>query len=137
MNIILFCAAALGIYGLLRRLARTQTAKTCTAEPETITDIRERDRIAKAVEKRNKQVEKAHQQIYTADNEIAFQREQVERIWQLLQCERDALEAAETGTEAWKKCQSKVIARENQLHAVQSKIDKQKLIKANAKKVIA
>lgn len=135
MEFIIFLFCALSIYALIKRIAKGRRASR-QVRVTTVTDVVARDRIAKAVEKRNDQVRKARERIATADNEISFNREQRERLWKLLEHEQAELDKAENGTSAWVKHQKKVIALENQIHTVQSRIDKNQLAKLNAKRVI-
>lgn len=97
----------------------------------------EQEKQAKQIEKHEQQIRAAQQRIAAAENEIAYNREQRERLFALLDIAELERDAAIQGSSTWEKYQRKVIALNNQIHAVQNRIDKNKLIKVNAEKVIA
>ena len=98
---------------------------------EQIRQAKEQERLAKEQEKQatilakhEEQLTKLRMRLTTAENEIAFNREQQERIWKLLEFERLECDASTLGSTTWQKHQRKVISLENQLHTVQKRKDK-------------
>ena len=119
------------------RINREHEKRAAAHEKELARQAAEQEKQAKAIAKHEKQITAAHQRIATAENEIAYNREQRERLFKLLERAELERDAAIEGSGTWEKYQRKVIALNNQIHAVQNRIDKNKLIKVNAEKVIA
>lgn len=102
---------------------------------------REQERLAKEQEKQAAQLAKHEemlmkldQRLATAESEIAFNREQRERLWKLLEIEELERDSSIEGSNAWQKHQRKVISLENQIHTVQKRIDKAQMDKAFCEK---
>lgn len=92
---------------------------------------KEQERLAKEQEKQAAQIAKHEEEITklglrvaTAESEIAFNREQRERLFPLLEAAELNRDACTKGSNEWQKHQRKVIALENQIHVVQKRIDK-------------
>ena len=66
----------------------------------------------------------------SAESELAFNREQRERLFKLLDIEERERDAAIEGSATWQKHHKKVISLENQIHTVQKRIDKAHMDKA-------
>ncbi len=77
---------------------------------------------------------KLEQRMATAESEIAFNREQRERLFSLLNIEEMERDASIPGGKEWQKHQKKVISLENQIHTVQKRIDKAQMDKAFCEK---
>lgn len=103
---------------------------------EQARQAKEQERLAKEQQKQAEQIKKHEEMLLklderlaTAEREIAFNKEQRERLYSLLKIEKLELSSAIGGSNTWQKHQRKVIALENQLHTVQKRLDK-----ANAEK---
>jgi hypothetical protein len=77
---------------------------------------------------------KLEQRMATAESEIAFNREQRERLFKLLDIEERERDAAIEGSATWQKHHKKIISLENQIHTVQKRIDKAHMDKAYCEK---
>lgn len=102
---------------------------------------KEQERLAKEQEKQAAQLAKHEemlmkldQRLATAESEIAFNREQRERLWKLLEIEELERDSSIEGSNVWQKHQRKVISLENQIHTVQKRIDKAQMDKAFCEK---
>lgn len=67
---------------------------------------------------------KLEQRMATAESELAFNREQRDRLFKLLDIEERERDGAIPESATWQKHQRKVISLENQIHTVQKRIDK-------------
>ena len=85
---------------------------------------REQERQAAQLERHEEMLMKLDHRLASAESEIAFNREQRERIFSLLEIEYTERDACIKGSTAWQKHQKKVISLENQVHTVQKRIDK-------------
>ena len=115
----------------MRAEFRRQQTESKRIVAEQIRQAKEQERLAKEQEKQatilakhEEQLTKLRMRLTTAENEIAFNREQQERIWKLLEFERLECDASTLGSTTWQKHQRKVISLENQLHTVQKRKDK-------------
>ncbi len=85
---------------------------------------KEQQRQAAQLERHEEMLMKLDHRLAAAESEIAFNREQRERIFSLLEIEEAERDACIKGSSAWQKHQAKVISLENQVHTVQKRIDK-------------
>ena len=69
---------------------------------------------------------KLDHRLASAESEIAFNREQIERLFKLQEFELSARDACSYGSTEWQKHEKKVISFENQIHTIQKRIDKAK-----------
>ena len=67
---------------------------------------------------------KLEQRMASAESELAFNREQRDRLFKLLDIEERERDGAIPDSATWQKHQRKVISLENQIHTVQKRIDK-------------
>ena len=124
----------------LKRLTAEWRAQKAEAELETKRMIaleREQERLAKEQERQAAQLEKHEEMIRklemrmaTAESELAFNREQRDRLFLLLDIEERERDAAIEGSRTWQAHHKKVISLENQIHTVQKRIDKAHMDKA-------
>lgn len=84
----------------------------------------EQERQAAQLERQEEMLMKLDHRLASAESEIAFNREQRERIFSLLEIEYAERDACIKGSSAWQKHQAKVISLENKVHTVQKRIDK-------------
>lgn len=91
---------------------------------EQVRLAKEQERQAAQLERHEEMLMKLDHRLASAESEIAFNREQRERIFSLLEIEEAERDACIKGSTAWQKHQKKVIALENQVHTVQKRIDK-------------
>lgn len=94
------------------------------AEAERIRLAKEQERQAEQLARHEEQLMKLDHRLASAESEIAFNREQRERIFSLLEIEYAERDACIKGSSAWQKHQAKVISLENKVHTVQKRIDK-------------
>ena len=87
---------------------------------------REQERQAAILEKHEEMLMKLDHRLASAESEIAFNREQIERIFKLQEFEISARDACSYGSADWQKHEKKVISFENQIHTIQKRIDKAK-----------
>ena len=85
---------------------------------------REQERQAAQLERHEEMLMRLDHRLASAESEIAFNREQRERIFSLLEIEEAERDACIKGSSAWQKHQAKVISLENKVHTVQKRIDK-------------
>ena len=121
--------------------AKIETQRLIALEREA---MRQREVERKQAEWNRKQEEinrkhearliKLEQRMTIAESEIAFNREQRERLFSLLNIEERERDAAIEGSATWQKHQKKVISLENQIHTVQKRIDKAHMDKAYCEK---
>ena len=117
--------------------AKIETQRLIALEREQMRQAREQEKLAKEQEKQaevlrkhEERLMKLEQRMATAESEIAFNREQRERLFSLLDIEERERDAAIEGSATWQKHQKKVISLENQIHTVQKRIDKAHMDKA-------
>ena len=94
------------------------------AEAERIRLAKEQQRQAEQLARHEEMLMKLDHRLASAESEIAFNREQRERIFSLLEIEYAERDACIKGSSAWQKHQAKVISLENKVHTVQKRIDK-------------
>ena len=121
----------------LRAEVMEQARRQTEQERAIAKAAKDREAIRKEQEKQTAQLAKHEEQIIklemrlaSAESELAFNREQRERLFKLLdieECERDA---AIEGSRTWQAHHKKVISLENQIHTVQKRIDKAHMDKA-------
>lgn len=87
---------------------------------------KEQERQAAILEKHEEMLMKLDHRLASAESEIAFNREQIERIFKLQEFEISARDACSYGSADWQKHEKKVISFENQIHTIQKRIDKAK-----------
>lgn len=85
---------------------------------------REQARQAEAIRKHEERIFKLEQRMASAESELAFNREQRDRLFKLLDIEERERDGAIPESATWQKHQRKVISLENQIHTVQKRIDK-------------
>lgn len=91
---------------------------------EQVRLAKEQERQAAQLERHEEMLMKLDHRLASAESEIAFNREQRERIFSLLEIEYAERDACIHGSSAWQKHQAKVISLENKVHTVQKRIDK-------------
>lgn len=116
------------------RLLREQRAYAQTQREETARLIAlEKARQAQdawnakqeAINRKNEErLFKLEQRMASAESELAFNREQRDRLFKLLDIEERERDGAIPESATWQKHQRKVISLENQIHTVQKRIDK-------------
>ena len=116
---------------------RERVRQMVALEREQARQAKEQERLAKEQERQAAQLEKHEEQLMklnmrlsVAEGEIAFNREQRERLWKLLEIEQLERDSAIPNSKTWQKHQRKVISLENQIHTVQKRIDKAHMDKA-------
>lgn len=87
---------------------------------------KEQARQAAQLERHEEMLMKLDHRLASAESEIAFNREQIERIFKLQEFELSARDACSYGSADWQKHEKKVISFENQIHTIQKRIDKAK-----------
>ena len=117
--------------------ARAETQRMIALEREQARQAKEQERIAKEQERQAAQlakhedmIRKLEMRMATAESELAFNREQRERLFKLLDIEERERDAAIEGSRTWQAHHKKVISLENQIHTVQKRIDKAHMDKA-------
>lgn len=94
---------------------------------EQVRQAKEQERQAKELARHEEQLLRLDQRMAVAEREIAFNREQRDRLFELLELEELERDSAIKGSATWQKHQKKVIALENQIHTHQKRIDKAQL----------
>ena len=110
--------------------AKLETARLIAVEREAMRLAKEQERQAAQLAKHEEQLMKLNMRLSVAEGEIAFNREQRERLWKLLEIEQLERDSAIPNSKTWQKHQRKVISLENQIHTVQKRIDKAHMDKA-------
>lgn len=87
---------------------------------------KEQERQAAQLERHEEMLMKLDHRLASAESEIAFNREQIERLFKLQEFEISARDACSYGSADWQKHEKKVISFENQIHTIQKRIDKAK-----------
>ena len=95
---------------------------------------KEREQMQKQLNDHETRLMKLEHQMVLNGKEIAFNREQRERLFALLDIEERERDAAIEGSSTWQKHQRKVISLENQIHTVQKRIDKAQMSNQVCKK---
>lgn len=121
--------------------AKIEAARLIALEREQMRQAREQEKLAKeqqrqaeVLRKHEERLMKLEQRMTIAESEIAFNREQRERLFSLLDIEEMERDASIPGGKEWQKHQKKVISLENQIHTVQKRIDKAHMDKAYCEK---
>ena len=91
---------------------------------------KEQERQAAQLEKHEDMIRKLEMRMASAESELAFNREQRDRLFLLLDIEERERAACIEGSATWQKHHKKVISLENQIHTVQKRIDKAHMDKA-------
>lgn len=95
------------------------------AQAEELTELREtQEAQEERIDRLDAKSMQLDHRLAMAESEIAFNREQRERIFSLLEIEELERDACVRGSSAWQKHQAKVISLEAKVHTVQRKIDK-------------
>ena len=117
--------------------ARAETQRMIALEREQARQAKEQERIEKEQErqaaqlaKHEEMIRKLEMRMVTAESELAFNREQRDRLFLLLDIEERERDAAIEGSRTWQAHHKKVISLENQIHTVQKRIDKAHMDKA-------
>ena len=117
--------------------ARAETQRMIALEREQARQAKEQERIAKEQErqaaqlaKHEEMIRKLEMRMATAESELAFNREQRDRLFKLLNIEERERDGAIPESKTWQKHQRKVISLENQIHTVQKRIDRAHMDKA-------
>lgn len=87
---------------------------------------KEQERQAARIERHEEMLMKLDHRLASAESEIAFNREQIERLFKLQEFEISARDSCPYGSTNWQKHERKVISMENQIHTIQKRIDKAK-----------
>ena len=110
--------------------ARERVKRMVEIEREQVRQAKELEKQAAQIAKHEEQLMKIEMRLSSAESEIAFNREQRERLWKLLKIEERERDGAIEGSGTWQKHHRKVISLENQIHTVQKRIDKAQMDKA-------
>ena len=87
---------------------------------------KEQERQAATLARHEEQLMKLDHRLASAESEIAFNREQIERLFKLQEMELTERDACAYGSSEWQKHERKVITLEGQIHTLQKRIDKAK-----------
>ena len=116
---------------------RERVRQMVALEREQARQAKEQERLAKEQERQAAQlakhedmIRKLEMRMASAESELAFNREQRERLFKLLDIEERERDAAIEGSRTWQAHHKKVISLENQIHTVQKRIDKAHMDKA-------
>ena len=117
--------------------AKEEAARMVALEREQARQAKEQERQRKEQErqaaqlaKHEEMIRKLEMRMASAESELAFNREQRERLFKLLDIEERERDAAIEGSRTWQAHHKKVISLENQIHTVQKRIDKAHMDKA-------
>ena len=117
--------------------AKEEAARMVALEREQARQAKEQERQRKEQErqaaqlaKHEEMIRKLEMRMATAERELAFNREQRDRLFLLLDIEERERDAAIEGSRTWQAHHKKVISLENQIHTVQKRIDKAHMDKA-------
>lgn len=110
----------------LRKEQERQAREQERQAKEQVRLAREQERQASVLERHEEMLMKLDHRLASAESEIAFNREQIERIFKLQEFEISARDACSYGSADWQKHERKVISLENQIHTIQKRIDKAK-----------
>lgn len=109
--------------------AKIETARLIAVEREAMRLAKEQERQAAQLAKHEEQLAKLEQRLSVAESEIAFNREQRDRLFLLLDIEERERAACIEGSATWQKHHKKIITLENQIHTVQKRLDKAQMDK--------
>lgn len=109
---------------------REEIKRVAALEKEQERIAKEQERQAAQLAKHEEMIRKLEMRMATAESELAFNREQRDRLFLLLDIEERERDAAIEGSATWQKHHKKVISLENQIHTVQKRIDKAHMDKA-------
>ena len=109
---------------------REEIKRVAALEKEQERIAKEQERQAAQLAKHEEMIRKLEMLMATAESELAFNREQRDRLFLLLDIEERERDAAIEGSATWQKHHKKVISLENQIHTVQKRIDKAHMDKA-------
>jgi len=87
---------------------------------------KEQARQAAQLERHEEMLMKLDTRLAKAESEIAFNREQIERMFKLQKMAIEKRDACTYGSDEWQKHERKVISLENQIHTLQKRIDSAK-----------
>ena len=104
------------------RLTREQEKQRKEQERQA----KEQERQAATLARHEEQLMKLDHRLASAESEIAFNREQIERLFKLQEMELTERDACTYGSSEWQKHERKVITLEGQIHTLQKRIDKAK-----------
>ena len=110
--------------------AKLETARLIAVEREAMRLAKEQEKQAAQLAKHEEQLAKLEQRLSVAESEIAFNREQRDRLFLLLDIEERERAACIEGSATWQKHHKKIITLENQIHTVQKRLDKAQMDKA-------
>ena len=123
---------------------RERVRQMVALEREQARQAKEQERLAKEQErqaaqlaKHEEMIRKLEMRMATAESELAFNREQRDRLFKLLDIEERERDGAIPESATWQKHHKKVISLENQIHTVQKRIDKAHMDKAYCESKIA
>lgn len=109
---------------------REEIKKVAALEKEQARIAKEQEKQAAQLVKHEEMIRKLEMRMATAESELAFSREQRDRLFLLLDIEERERDAAIEGSATWQKHHKKVISLENQIHTVQKRIDRAHMDKA-------
>lgn len=95
-------------------------------EKEQTRLAKEQEKQARLLAKHEEQIMKLEARLAAAESEIAYNQEQRDRLFELLDIEELERDSAIRGSNTWQKHHRKVISLESQIHTVQKRIDKAK-----------
>jgi hypothetical protein len=84
---------------------------------------KEQSRQAKQIAKHDEMLTKLEIRLASAENEIAFNREQRERLFKILNAEIEEQKGTKKDSDAWMEHERKISALENQMDTAQRKMD--------------
>lgn len=87
---------------------------------------KEQERQAVQLARHEEQLLKLDNRLASAESEISYNRELIERLFKVQEMEIEQRDACSYGSPEWQKCELKVISREKQIHTLQKRIDKAK-----------
>ena len=88
---------------------------------EQVRLAKEQERQAAQLERHEEMLMKLDHRLASAESEIAFNREQIERLFKLQEFEVSARDACSYGSVEWQKHEKKVISLEGQIHTIQKR----------------
>ena len=118
----------------LREEFRRQQAESKQIVAEQIRQAKELAKHEEWLKKHDAEIAKLEQRIGLAENDIAFYREQRERLFKLLDIAEKEQSSYTPDCDTWQKYQKKIITLNNQIYSAQKKIDKAQMTKLNAER---
>lgn len=118
----------------LREEFRRQQAESKQIVAEQIRQAKELAKHEEWLKKHDAEIAKLEQRIGLAENDIAFYREQRERLFKLLDIAEKEQSSFTPDCDTWQKYQRKIITLNNQIYSAQKKIDKAQITKLNAER---